>query len=72
MLNDMLKLGVGFKVVDFCIRGGGFGDVKDWLVNGMLCVKSNFLLYVLLFWSLIGFIDVFIDLVNIMNGYCVV
>ena len=69
MLNDTLKLGVGFKAVDFRTRGGGLGDAKDRPVNGTLRAKSNFLPHVSLFWSPTESTDAFIDLANTMNGY---
>ncbi|MGX8249378.1 hypothetical protein, partial [Escherichia coli] len=68
-LNDTLKLGVGFKAVDFRTSGGGLGDAKDRPVNGTLRAKSNFLPHVSLFWSPTESTDAFIDLANTMNGY---
>ncbi|MBR7513839.1 hypothetical protein KC219_27140, partial [Mycobacterium tuberculosis] len=69
VLNDTLKLGVGFKAVDFRTSGGGLGDAKDRPVNGTLRAKSNFLPHVSLFWSPTESTDAFIDLANTMNGY---
>jgi hypothetical protein len=69
VLNDTLKLGVGFKAVDFRTSGGGLGDAKDRPVNGTLRAKSNFPPHVSLFWSPTESTDAFIDLANTMNGY---
>lgn len=69
VLNDTLKLGVGFKAVDFRTGGGGLGDAEDRPVNGTLRAKSNFLPHVSLFWSPTESTDAFIDLANTMNGY---
>ena len=69
VLNDTVKLGVGFKAVDFRTGGGGLGDADDHPVNGTLRAKRNFLPHVSLFWSPTASTDAFIDLANTLNGY---
>lgn len=68
-LSDTLKLGVGFKAVDFRTEGGGLGDAPDRPVYGVLRAKDNFLPHVSLFWSPSDSTDAFIDIANSMNGY---
>ncbi|AWH30852.1 TonB-dependent receptor [Stenotrophomonas sp. YAU14A_MKIMI4_1] len=68
-LRDTLRLGVGFKAVDFRTEGGGLGDAPDRPVYGALRAKSNFLPHVSLFWSPSAATDAFIDLASGMNGY---
>ncbi|AWH19248.1 TonB-dependent receptor [Stenotrophomonas sp. ZAC14D2_NAIMI4_7] len=68
-LSDTLKLGVGFKAVDFRTEGGGLGDAPDRPVNGALRAKDNFLPHASLFWSPNASTDAFIDLASGMNGY---
>ena len=68
-LSDTLKLGVGFKAVDFRTEGGGLGDAPDRPVYGALRAKDNFLPHVSLFWSPSASTDAFIDIANTMNGY---
>jgi len=68
-LSDTLKLGVGFKAVDFRTEGGGLGDAPDRPVYGALRAKDNFLPQVSLYWSPSDSTDAFIDIANTMNGY---
>lgn len=68
-LSDTLKLGVGFKAVDFRTEGGGQGDAPDRPVYGALRAKDHFLPHVSLFWSPSAATDAFIDLASGMNGY---
>jgi len=68
-LSDTLKLGVGFKAVDFRTEGGGLGDAVDRPVYGALRAKDNVLPHVSLFWSPSDATDAFIDVANTMNGY---
>ncbi|MES2451710.1 MAG: TonB-dependent receptor [Pseudomonadota bacterium] len=66
-LSDALKLGLGFKAVNFSTSGGGIGD--DQAPNGTLRARADFLPHLSLDWRPDSRSALFFDAGSTMIGY---